>query len=297
MNYKKIINPILLTIAALIWGVAFVAQDMASATVKPFGVIAVRSYIAVIALIPVILLMGKRAPQPTIQGGGKKALILGGTLCGIALFAASFFQQLGIDLGTDSGKAGFLTALYIIIVAVFGIITKRKFSLKITIAVLIAISGLYLLCVAKGSFSIELNDIFVFICSFIFAAHILIIDHFAPRTECIKMACIQFFVCGTLSLIAMFVSGEATTIDGIISAALPLLFLGIGSSGIAYTLQIIGQRDTDPTLASILMSLESVFAFFAGLLFGDSIDIRKGIGCVLMFGAIILAQLPDKKKT
>ncbi len=296
MNVKKIINPILLTVAALIWGVAFVAQDIAAQTVKPFGVIAVRSYIAVVALIPVILIMGKKAPQPIIKGGGRRTLILGGVLCGTALFAASFFQQLGIEQGTDPGKAGFLTALYIIIVAVFGIIVKRKFSPKIMISVAISIVGLYLLCVTSGSFAIQISDLLVFACAFIFATHILVIDHFSPRTECVKMACIQFFVCGTLSLIAMFAFGEPTTVDGIISAALPLLFLGIGSSGIAYTLQIIGQRNTDPTLASILMSLESVFAVLAGLLFGDEMNLRKGIGCALMFFAIILAQLPDRKK-
>ncbi len=280
----------------MIWGVAFVAQDIAAKTVAPFGVIAVRSYIAVLALIPVIFIMGKKAPQPIIGKGSPKYLILGGTLCGIALFAASFFQQLGIDQGTESGKAGFITALYIIIVAVFGILVKKQFSIKIITSVLIAMVGLYLLCVKAGGFGVETSDLLVLVCAFIFSAHILIIDHFSPRTECIKMACIQFFVCGTLSLIAMFISREPTTLNGIASAAVPLLFLGIGSSGIAYTLQIIGQRNTDPTLASIIMSLESVFAVLAGLLFGDSINLRKGIGCVLMFSAIILAQLPDRKK-
>ena len=295
MNFKKIINPALLVLAALIWGVAFVAQKSGAGYVGPFALVSTRSFIGGTALIPVIFLLGNKAPKPITGEGKKKDLLLGGLLCGTALFAASFFQQWGIDCGTNAGKAGFITALYIVIVALCGIVIKKKVSIKVLIAVLVAVSGLYLLCVTENSVIVA-SDLLVLVCAFIFACHIMVIDYFSPRVECLKMSMIQFFVCGTLSLIAMFISGEKNTLKDLMDAYIPILYLGIMSSGVGYTLQIVGQRGTDPTLASILMSLESVFAVLAGTLFGERLDFRQISGCVLMFAAIIMAQLPSKEK-
>ena len=294
INYKKIISPLLLILAAIIWGAAFVAQKTGGESIGPFALTASRSFLGGLVLIPVIALLGKKAPQPKIHGT-KKDLILGGVLCGTVLFAATAFQQTGLTNGTDAGKAGFITALYIVLVPVFSIFLGKKTSLKIWLGVIIAVAGLYFLCVS-GTMSIAISDLTVLVCALIFAVHILVIDYFSPRVECLKMSCIQFFVCGILSLIAMVIFSEKCTLEALLSALIPILYLGIMSSGVAYTLQIVGQRDTDPTLASILMSLESVFAVLSGAIFGEMLTIREGLGCVLMFGAIIISQLPERKR-
>ena len=295
MNIKKIINPMLLLLAAFIWGVAFVAQKSGADTVGPFLLLTVRSFIGAAALIPVILILGKKAPQPIVTGGSKKTLYIGGAICGTILFSASAFQQIGITEGTDAGKAGFITALYIVLVPVVSIFIGKKTSLKIWISVGLSVIGLYLLCIT-GGMRIQVGDLLLLCCALIFTFHILSVDKFSPRVECLKLSCIQFLVCGTLSLLFMFITGEKNTIEGLLEAYIPILYLGLMSSGVAYTLQIVGQRGTNPTLASIIMSLESVFAVLAGALFGEKLSLREGIGCVIMFSAIILSQLPDKRK-
>lgn len=295
MKIKKLINPMLLLLAAFIWGVAFVAQKSGANTVGPFLLLAARSYIGTVALIPVILILGKKAPQPIVSGGNKKTLYIGGAVCGAILFSASAFQQIGISEGTDAGKAGFITALYIVLVPVVSMFIGKKTSLKIWTSVVLSVVGLYLLCVT-GGMSIQVSDLLLLCCALIFTFHILSVDKFSPRVECLKLSCLQFFVCGTLSLIFMLLTGEKNTAGGLLQAYIPILYLGLMSSGVAYTLQIVGQRGTNPTLASILMSLESVFAVLAGTLFGEKLSLREGIGCVIMFVAIILAQLPEKRK-
>ena len=301
MNLKTIKNPLLLLLAAVIWGVAFVFQK--SQTIPPFMFNVLRSLVAGVVLIPIIAIMGKHAPKP-IDGkhADKKTLILGGSLCGIALAVASAFQQYGMYVGADAGKSGFLTAMYIILVPVFGIFLKVRTTLKIWISVALSVIGLYLLCY-KGGVGFALGDLVVLCCAFIFAIHILIIDYFSPRVEAMKMSCIQFFVCTVVSLIFSIVWGEHTTLSMLKESYTSVLYLGMLSSATGYTLQIVAQRDTHPTLASIIMSLESVFAVLAstmavlmGFLDGEVLNLREGIGCVVMFGAIILSQLPDKKK-
>lgn len=246
-------------------------------------------------LIPVILLLGKKAPQPIVGVGKKKDLILGGVLCGTALFAATTFQQIGITLGKNSGKAGFITAMYIIIVPIIGIFLGNRINIKIIASILLSVAGLYLLCIQGGN-KIQSADILLLISALFFSVHILTIDRFAPRVECVKMACIQFFVCGIWALIFMFATGEQNTLSDFKNAAVYILYLGIMSSGVGYTLQIVGQRGTNPTVACIIMSLESVFAVIAGVAVGEPISFKEIVGCVLMFTAIIISQLPNGKK-
>lgn len=295
MQIKKIINPLLLFVTAFIWGVAFVAQKSGSDTVGPFLFNGLRSVIAGVALLPVIAVLGNRAPQPVNGIKDKKVLFLGGTLCGTALFAATYFQQLGMTLGADAGKSGFITALYIVLVPILGIFFKKRATLKIWISVFIAVVGLYLLCIT-GDFSVQLGDLMVLVCALIFAVHILVIDYFSPRVESVKMACIQFFVCAALSFIFALITKEQNTLQDVFNAYIPILYLGLMSSGVGYTLQIVAQRGTDPTVASMIMSLESVFAVLSGMFFGETLTPKEGIGCVLMFLAIILSQLPERKK-
>lgn len=296
MKIKKLLKPLLLLLAAMVWGVAFVAQKNGADSVGPFALLAARSFIGGVALLPLILILGKKAPQPAENINSKKPLYIGGTLCGVILFAASAFQQIGITEGTDAGKAGFITALYIVLVPIFGIFLGNKTNIKIWISVALSVIGLYLLCVT-ASLKIQLSDLLLLVCALIFTMHILVIDRFSPKVECIKMSCIQFFVCGILAVIFMLIVGEKNTIHGMLSAYIPILYLGLMSSAVGYTFQIIGQRGTNPTLASILMSLESVFAVLAGVIIdGEVLTLREGIGCVIMFCAIILAQLPTKRK-
>lgn len=297
MNFKKLLNPLLLLCTAFIWGVAFVAQKNGSDSVEPFLFTSLRSFLGGVVLLPIIGIMGKKAPQPTVANPQKKDLFVGGALCGTALFAATAFQQIGLTEGTNAGKSGFITALYIVLVPLFGIFLKKRVTAKMWLSVAIAAVGLYLLCVdLKSGFSVQKSDIWVMACAVVFSVHILVIDRFSLRVECIKMSCIQFFVCGILSLISALVFNESFSLAAIGEAAIPLLYLGIMSSGVAYTLQIVAQRGTEPTVASMIMSLESVFAVLAGVMFGEKMSAAEIVGCVVMFAAIILSQLPEKEK-
>ena len=303
MNLKTLKNPLLLLLASVVWGMGFVAQEVGDA-VPVFQFNASRSFVASIVLIPVILLLGDKAPKPIIKNGTEnKLLLIGGVLCGCALAVASAFQQSGMKAGADPGKAAFITAMYIILVPVFGIFLKKRATLKIWLSVVIAIVGLGLLCLNGSDMSINVGDLLELCCAVVFSIHILIIDHFSPKVECVKMACIQFFVCGVISTLLSVCFRENFDFSVITDNILPILYLGIMSSGVGYTLQIVAQRDTDPTVASIIMSMESVFGVLAstaavaiGLIGGSFLTLREVLGCVVMFGAIILSQLPERKK-
>ena len=221
-----------------------------------------------------------------------KTLWLGGVLCGLCLCVASSLQQIGIQY-TTAGKAGFLTAMYIIMVPVFGLFLKKKCSPFVGISIVLATVGLYLLSIKEG-FNIGKGDIYVISCAVVFSIHILVIDYFAPKCNGVKLSCIQFLVCGVLcSVIALVV--EEPTISGILAAWLPIAYAGVMSCGVAYTLQIIGQKGMNPTVASLILSLESVISVLAGwLLLHQTLSAREIIGCMIMFAAIILAQLPTK---
>ena len=287
-NWK---SPLLLLLTATIWGVAFVAQSVGMDYVEPFTFNGVRNLLGALVLLPVIYGMsGKKVAA--VEKKDTRTLWLGGVLCGLCLCVASSLQQIGIQY-TTAGKAGFLTAMYIIMVPVFGLFLKKKCSPFVGISIVLATVGLYLLSIKEG-FNIGKGDIYVILCAVVFSIHILVIDYFAPRCNGVKLSCIQFLVCGVLcSVIALVV--EEPTISGILAAWLPIAYAGVMSCGVAYTLQIIGQKGMNPTVASLILSLESVISVLAGwLLLNQTLSVKEIIGCVIMFAAIILAQLPGK---
>ena len=292
-------NSLLLLLTATIWGVAFVAQSVSMDYIGGFTFNAVRNLIGALTLLPVIWGLGKtKAPEEKkrIQASSdRKTLITGGICCGILLCFASNFQQFGIKY-TSVGKAGFITACYIVIVPIIGIFLKKKCSPFIWIAVILSLCGLYLLCLTPGEgFAIGKGELLVLICAFLFSLHILTIDHFSPLVDGVKMSCIQFFVCGILSGIPALLL-EKPDLTDILAAKVPVLYAGIMSCGVAYTLQIIGQKNMNPTVASLILSLESCISVIAGwLILGQNLNSREIWGCILMFGAIILAQLPQKE--
>ena len=304
---KRLRANLMLLVAALIWGSTFVAQTTASDTVEPFTFLFSRSFIGFLFLIPVIAIFHCQNNKKLIDGEQKQTLtpskltILAGVLCGVALTIASYCQQKGISLMTDnaSGKAGFITALYIVFTPIFGVILKRKIPKIIAVCVPIATLGFYLLCIKSG-FKVELGDLLTLTSAFVFTFHILIIDYFMEKgADPIKTSCIQFLVVGILSLICAFVF-ETPDFSIIWNAKFEIMYAGFLSSGIAYTLQIVAQKDADPTSATLIMSLESVFAVLSGwLVLGEALSGKELVGCLFVFIAVILAQiqlpLPKKK--
>lgn len=288
----RVKNGVMLFLTAFIWGTAFVAQSVGMDYLEPFTFNGVRSLIGGIALLPCIWLLHKLNGESKKEESGK-VLLIGGLVCGVLLFAASSLQQIGLKY-TTAGKAGFITAFYIVIVPVLGIFLHKKIGWKIWLAVVLALAGLYFLCITE-SFSIGKGDVLIFLCALIFAVHILVIDYFSPKVDGVKMSCIQFFVCGILSLPFMFTI-ETPKAAAMTAAWMPLLYAGVLSCGVAYTLQILGQKNVNPAVASLILSLESCFSVLAGwIVLGERLSLRESAGCVLMFAAIILAQLPDKK--
>ena len=299
-------NAILLVITAFIWGTAFVAQSVGMDYLGPFTFNGVRSLIGGIALLPCIWFLerinGKNETGKKDGGeneaksvpSGRKDLMAGGIACGMMLFGASSLQQIGIQY-TTAGKAGFITAFYIVIVPVLGIFLRKKIGWKVWSAVAVALAGLYFLCITER-FTIGKGDILIFLCALVFSLHILVIDYFSPKVGGVKMSCIQFFVCGIASLPFMFAL-ETPKIEAMIAGWMPLLYAGVLSCGVAYTLQIIGQKNVNPAVASLILSLESCFSVLAGwVVLGERLSVRESVGCVLMFAAIILAQMPEKKE-
>ncbi len=294
MKKINIKNSLLLILAALIWGVAFVPQKAGGDAIGSFTFNAIRSFLGGLILLPVIFLFGRKNDSSNKEGSDFKGLLFGGICCGVMLFLGSSFQQIGLNNNADAGKAGFITALYMVIVPIFGLFMGKKLTSLIALSVVIATIGMYLLCISNGM-SMGFGEILVLICAPFFALHILVIDHFVKKYDGVKLACIQFFTCGILSLIPMFIT-EKPEIGAICSAWIPLFYTGFLSSGVAYTLQIVGQKNVNPTVASILLSLESVFAVLAGIvLLQEDLSLREGLGCVFMFIAIILTQLPSKQ--
>ena len=296
---RQVVFPIL---AAFIWGTAFVAQDLCADSIGTFAFNATRYFIAVLALLVVIAVSDKakkNRPTPTAEEkkAANKQLWLGGLCCGVALAIASNFQQAGLVAGTDAGKAGFITALYVVLVPVFGLFFKRKVSLPVWIAVVCSVVALYLLCI-KGDFSLAAGDLLILVCAVCFAVHILVIDHFTAYCDGVKLSCLQFLFAGIISAVCMFLF-ETVDFAAIWSCILPLLYVGIFSCGVGYTLQILAQKDSNPTVVTILLSLESVFAVIAGaIILHQQMTAREYIGCVVMFVAVILAQIqfPEKKR-
>jgi len=296
----------LLLLTAAIWGVAFVAQSVGMDYVGPFTFNTVRSLLGGIVLIPCIVLLkrinvgskdtaGAAEHASGDPAGQRKVLLTGGVACGVLLCIASNLQQFGI-MYTSVGKSGFITAMYIVLVPVLGIFLKKKAGIKIWCSVAIAVGGLYLLCMTDSGFSIQKGDLLLLLGAVIFSFHILTIDYFSPKVDGVKMSCIQFFTCGILSMVCMFLF-EQPQIGAILQAWIPIVYAGVLSCGVAYTLQIVGQKGMNPTVASLILSMESVISVIAGwLILHQKLSGRELLGCVLMFVAIILVQLPERKR-
>lgn len=297
MRTKQMKNTGILLLTAIIWGFAFVAQSVGMDYVGPFTFNCIRFFIGGLVLIPCIAALKKWNGQE--ENRNKKELItktewIGGCFCGIALAVASCLQQIGI-MHTTVGKAGFITACYILLVPILGLFFHKKCSFLVWIGVVLAVIGLYFLCINEN-LTIGRGDIFVFLCAIVFSIHILVIDHFSPKVDGVKMSCIQFFVSGGICLVPMILL-EQPHLMQLLAAWKPILYAGVLSCGVAYTLQIIGQKDMNPTVASLILSLESVMSVLAGILILRQMPtVREAVGCVLMFIAILLAQLPDPKK-
>lgn len=295
MKVNRIRQNVLPLLTAMIWGTAFVAQSIGADYMGPFAFNAARAVIAFLFLLCLLgfrLVFQKRrhAVQPL---GTRRDLILGGLCCGTALTVASFLQQKGLET-TSSGKAGFITALYIVLVPVLGLLLGRKPPRMVWGSVILAVAGLYCLCITEG-FSVTTGDFYVLLCAFCFSVQIMTVDHFGQKTDGVALSCCQFFVMTVLSALGAFTDRLP---DPALAAEWlgPVLYVGVFSSGVAYTLQILAQKDSDPAVVSLLMSMESVFATLAGvLILHDRLSSRELLGCALMLAAVVLAQLPDRK--
>lgn len=297
MKTNRIRQNVFPVLAALIWGTAFVAQSVSTEFVGPFTFNTARSVVAFLFLLVLCLLLrAKRQGDGRAETGpdAGKNLIVAGLCCGTALTVAAFLQQKGLET-TTSGKAGFITALYIVIVPIMGIFLKKKAPKIIWISVVLAVIGLYFLCITEG-FSVTIGDFYTLLCAFCFAVHILVIDYFGQFVDGVELSCAQFGVAGVLSGIGMLLT-EMPSVEAVLACLGPILYVGILSSGVAYTLQILAQKDSNPTVVSLLLSLESVFATLAGaVILHDRMSGREYFGCLVMLAAVVLAQLPEKKK-
>lgn len=292
MNSKFIRQNVFPVLAAIIWGAAFVAQSVGAEHVGPFTFNAARSFIGFLFLL--IICVALRIKQkPKLDRQYYKDLIIGGLCCGIALTLAVNLQQKGIET-TTSGKAGFITALYIVLVPIAGLFLKKKAPRAIWLSVALAVAGLYFLSINE-EFRITQGDFFMLLCALCFTGHIMVIDRFTQRVNGIELSCMQFLFCALLSGGGMVLT-ETPSWAALVSCALPLLYVGILSSGVAYTLQILAQKGSNPTVVSLLMSLESVFAtVFGALILHEMMSGREIFGCGLMLVAVVLAQLPSSK--
>ena len=300
-NYQ-LRHSLYLLLTAVIWGIAFVAQSVGMEHVGPFTFNAVRFFLGAVTLLPFILVRSKGRSGREAAGGagqsvregngasGGRMLLKGGLLCGAALAVASSLQQIGIQY-TTVGKAGFLTAMYIVTVPILGIFAGRKAGGKVWLAVLTAVAGMYFLCLAGGELQIQKGDLYCIGCAFFFSLQIMLVDRFAPHVDGVQLSALQFLVSGTVSAAFMFLT-EQPQLSQIFGAAVPILYAGVLSCGAAYTLQVIGQKGMNPTVASLIMSLESAISVIAGfLILHQTMTARELTGCALMACAIVLAQI------
>lgn len=293
---KQLRGSLYLLLATVIWGSTFVAQSVGMDYIGPFTFQAVRCGLAVIGLLPLIIIMDKKAGRSFRKEWANKQLWVGGLLCALPLFLAVNLQQVGI-VSTSAGKSAFLTAMYIVFVPILGLFVGRKLSPMVPVGVVLAVVGLYLLsCV--GVTQIQLGDILLLLCALMFAVQIIFVDRFAPSVDALRLNCLQAGFCAVASgIIAVF--AETVTLPGLLDCWLPLCYAGFLSMGAAYSLQIIGQKHLEPSAASLIMSLESVFAvLFGWLLLNQTLTTWESLGCALVFAAVILSQIniPTKKK-
>lgn len=288
---KNLRYTLLLVLTAVIWGAAFVAQSAGMDYVGPFALNGTRSFIGALVLAPTAMFMDKK--EGVLTSWKDKELIRGGLIVGFFLFLATSTQQIGI-MTTSAGKSGFITALYIVMVPVFALMLGKKPAKIAWVSVAISLVGMYFLCI-DGEFVLQKGDIFLLICAILFAMQILAVDKFAPNVDVIKLSCYQFLTCGILSIVPMLL--EKTEIKSLIACAGPILYLGVLSSGVAYTLQMEAQKRVKPTVASLIMCLESVFSVLFGfLILHEKLTGRELIGCGIMLFAVVLAQLAPAKE-
>lgn len=294
MKKMKWKSSLMLFLAALIWGFAFAFQSQGMDYMGPMTFNGIRFLIGAVVLVPVIFAFRKPGEKKPVTKKDVKITVLGGLVCGLCLFLASTLQQFGIRY-TSVGKAGFLTTLYIILVPIIGIFFRKKVSAVVWLGAGLSVVGMYLLCVSE-TMSINRGDILAFCCAIVFAFHILAVDYFAPKTNGVILSCLQFLTSGLCGMILAFIF-EQPTMTEIVNGILPLLYVGVMSSGVAYTLQILGQKDADPTIASLIMSLESAVSVLGGwLILHQKLTLKELLGCLLMFLAVIGVQLFDAKK-
>lgn len=292
---KQLQSSIALLLATLIWGSAFIAQSVGMDLIGPFTFQAIRCGLAVLFLVPVTFLfdLGKCSFRDSLNKWKNPKLWKGGVICGCALFVAASLQQIGL-ISTDAGKAGFITAMYIVLVPMLGLFLKRKPPKSAVFSVVLAVAGLYLLS-CMGVTEINKGDISLMACALAFAVQITCIDHFAGDLDGLRLNCIQALVVAALSVPFVFLT-ETVGVSNILTCWLPLCYAGVLSMGVAYSLQIIGQKHLEPTTASLIMSLESVIAALCGwLILKETMTVTELLGCGLVFAAVIISQLPEKK--
>lgn len=299
----------LLFLTATIWGSGFVAQSVGMDHVTPFTYTFFRTFLGALVLLPVIFLLKRLKARheaktatisenvegnTTVNNGSRKDLLIGSICCGLFLLGGESFQQFGL-VTTEAGKAGFITSMYVIFVPILGLFIGKKLNVGIVIGVVMSLVGLYLLCI-KGSFTIAQGDLLIIICAVVFSLHILTIDHFVQKCDGVYLACGQFFAASIFALILMLIFDyDVFAWENVFAAGLAILWSGIMSNGVAYTLQVVGQRGMHPTIATLILSLESVMAVFFGiLLLDESMTAREGLGCILILLAVIIAQVNIK---
>jgi len=300
MNTEKIKGSLFLFFASVIWGATFVAQSVGMDYISPFTFNTVRFFLGGLVLLPVIALF-RRTPKTAFseesaakKAAGHRNLIAGGIVCGILIFAATGLQQIGL-VYTTAGKAGFLTALYVVLVPIIGLFFKKKPGIFLWFGVAFAVAGLYFLSMNE-QFTLEKGDVPLLLCALLFSFQILAVDHYSPLVDGVKLSCIQFFIASALSAVVMVIS-EAPTWQAIWSARIPLLFTGLLACGVAYTFQILGQKTTPPAVASVIFGLESVFAaIFGWLILHEQLSQRELLGAALVLVAVFLSQLTPKRK-
>ena len=286
----------LLFMAALIWGCALVAQKAGMSHLGPFGFTAIRCLLGGIVLLPLIWSLDKKkSEEEKAKEASRKDTIIASACCGFVLTSLILFQQFGLPY-TTVGKAGFITALYILLTPVMGIFLGKKAGKNLWIGVVIGLGGMYMLCLYEGLSALTFGDLMMLCAAVMAATHIHVIDHFVQKIDPVKLSAYQFIFSGIICIIPMFVF-ENISIEAIIDCAIPILYAGVISCGLGYTFQVIGQKGTDPSLASLILSLETVFSLLAGwIFFHEVLSGAEYIGCGLMFIAIIVSQLPDRKK-
>lgn len=301
MKHNQVRQVVFPVITAMIWGTSFVAQSTSTEHVGAYTFNAARSFVGFLALLVVIQIFdavnrrkqasASPSQEQSAPAESRKTLVIGGISCGFALALACNLQQLGMVAGASAGKTSFITTLYVVLVPICGLFLKKKVSPAVWVSVLLGVAGLYCLCI-KDDFTIAPSDLLVLLCAFGYTLHILVIDHFTQKVDGIKMSCIQFLTCAVISAVLMLIFEHPTWAD--ISPCIgSILYVGVFSSGVAYTLQILAQKDSNPTIVALLLSLESVFGAVSGAIFlHETMTGKELIGCVLMLIAVVLAQIP-----